>query len=125
MKCQINKLSSTIRNSITRNAMVNKLCAVLYAQRKMLTFKTTSIAIRSVPIKRCVENLLVKRINVCTTKDHTFFSRRDKGNILKIHFNRVFFSRTFGFASTKFCKKDPWVKGIDVCSNRGAIASPF
>ena len=61
------------KNSITRNAMVNKHWAVLYAQRKMLTFKTTSIAIRSVPIKRCVENLLVKRINVCSTKDHTFF----------------------------------------------------
>ena len=45
----------------------------------------------------------------------------NNNKIVKIHWQNLenFFSRTTGPISTKLGTKYPWVKGIQVCSNKG------
>ena len=54
-------------------------------------------------------------------KDHTLFQGEISVKLRVIHWQnlKIFFSRTTGSISTKLCTKQPWVKGIQVCSNEG------
>ena len=60
-----------------------------------------------------------REFQVCLSEWPSPFPRRDSYEIAKIYWRnlKIFFSRTAGPISTKFSKKNPWVNGIQVCSN--------
>ena len=63
----------------------------------------------------------VKGIQVCSKEGDSPSPRGDNSKRVKIHwkFLKIFFSRTNGPNSIKLGTKYPWVKGIQVCSNKG------
>lgn len=50
----------------------------------------------------------------------TLFSNGRSSKIAKVHF-KSFFSRTTVWISSKLGTKNPWVKGIQICSNEGPL----
>ena len=65
------------------------------------------------------------RIQVCSNEGPNPFSRGIITKKLKIHWwnLKIFISRTSEPISTKFGKKHPWLKGIQVCSNKEPFTS--
>jgi hypothetical protein len=63
----------------------------------------------------------VKGIQVCSKKGDSPFQRGDNSKRVKIHrkFFKIFFFRTSKPNSIKLGTNYPWVKGIQVSSNKG------
>ena len=63
----------------------------------------------------------VKGIQVCSKEGDSPSPRGDNSKRVKIHwkFLKIFFFRTNGPNSIKLGTNYPWVKGIQVCSNKG------
>jgi hypothetical protein len=63
----------------------------------------------------------VKGIQVCSQEGDSPSPRGDNSKKVKIHskFLKIFFFRTNGPNSMKLGTNHPWVKGIQVCSNKG------
>jgi hypothetical protein len=62
----------------------------------------------------------VKGIQVCSKEGDSPFARGDNSERIKIHlkFSKTFFSRTSRPKSIKLGTNYPWVKGIQVSSNK-------
>jgi hypothetical protein len=65
----------------------------------------------------------VKGIQICSNEGDGPSPREDNSERVKIHreFLRIFFSRTNRPESIKLGTNYPWVKGIQVCSNKGPV----
>jgi hypothetical protein len=63
----------------------------------------------------------VKGIQVCTNEVDNHSPRGDNSERVKLHLIslKIFFSRTSRPNSIKLGTNYPWVKGIQVCSNKG------
>jgi hypothetical protein len=63
----------------------------------------------------------MKGIQICSKEGDNPSPKGDNSEKVKIHwkFSKIFFSRTSRLKSIKLNTKYPWVKGIQVCSNKG------
>ena len=68
----------------------------------------------------------VKEIQVYSNEEPCPFPRGDNYEKAKIHWwnLKIFFYRTTGLISSKLGTKHPWVKGIQVCTNKGPHPFP-
>ena len=77
---------------------------------------------RSISAKLGTMHPWAKEIQICSNEGPHPFPRGDNYPIGKIHWKNlnIFFYRTTGPISHKLSTKHPWVKGIQVCSNKGS-----
>jgi hypothetical protein len=111
LKAQVNfsdRLLSGVRLSVRLS--VNFYIFVFF-------FRTTEPILN----KLCTNHPWVKGIQVCSKKGDSPLLRGDNSERVKKHwkFSKIFFSRTRRPNWIKLGTNYPWLKGIQVCSNKG------